>query len=124
MIKHAWSLVFFTVLGQMGAGLYLVHKLVLSYGRFFNSGIQLNSKRLLMISVVISVIAFIISFSHLGNPRNVIFALANIKNSWLSREILFLAVFIGIMAIEIILKKWLSNSNTRDLVVSSIGIFV
>jgi anaerobic dimethyl sulfoxide reductase subunit C (anchor subunit) len=124
MIKHAWSLVFFTVLGQMGAGLYLVHNLVSYYSRFFNSGIQLNSRRLLFISFALSALALVISFTHLGNPRNAIFALSNFKYSWLSREIFFLAAFIGILLLEIMFANWVTKSHTIELIYSFIGVLV
>jgi len=122
MIKHAWSLVLFTALGQVGAGLYLVHKLFLFYKRFFNSRIQLNSRKLLLISFALSALALIISFTHLGNPRNAIFALSNFKNSWLSKEIFFLAAFLGVLLVEIIVAKWLTKSFPFELIYSVVGI--
>lgn len=122
MIKHAWSLVFFTVLGQMGAGLYLIHKLAVFYNRLFSSGVQQSSKKLLIVSLALSVLALFVSFSHLGHPKNAIFALSNFKNSWLSREIFFLAAFVGIMIIEHIFKKWLTGSFSVETAISIIGI--
>ncbi|MDX1285232.1 MAG: DmsC/YnfH family molybdoenzyme membrane anchor subunit, partial [Draconibacterium sp.] len=121
MIKHAWSLVFFTVLGQMGAGLYLGQKLILCYNRLFNSGIQLNSRRLLLFSFVLSLLALIVSFSHLGNPKNAFFALSNFRNSWLSKEIFFLSAFIGIMLFELVFANWFESSDKRELIISIVG---
>jgi len=124
MIKHAWSLVFFTVLGQMGAGLYIGHKLILIYNRFFSFEIQLNSKKILLLSVILSVLALIISFTHLGNPKNAVFALSNFRNSWLSKEIFFLAIFIGIVLLELVFTLWISESTAREITYSAIGIIV
>lgn len=43
----------------------------------------------------LAVVAALVSLLHLGSPRNAWRALANLKTSWLSREILCLAVFVG-----------------------------
>ena len=121
MIKHAWSLVFFTVLGQMGAGLYLVHKLLILVGGTGSMDIQANSKRLLLISFIISILALGISFSHLGSPKNAIYALSNLRSSWLSREVFFLSAFAVVMLFEILFTRWTGHSNIREIFVGIIG---
>lgn len=124
MIKHAWSLVFFTVLGQLGAGLYLMHKILLLFGGFSESGIHSNSRKFLIISLIISLVALLISFSHLGHPKNAIYALSNFRSSWLSREVFFLSAFIGIMLFEILFTIRIENSGIRTFFISVLGIAV
>lgn len=122
MIKHAWSLVFFTVLGQLGAGLYIMQKVMSFVGRYSASEIQHGTRRFLLLSLIISILALFISFSHLGHPKNAIFALSNIKTSWLSREVFFLSAFIGIMAMELFFERWLGLASIRENVLSLLAI--
>lgn len=124
MIKHAWSLVFFTVLGQLGAGLYLGHKLILLLNRFSTNGLQPGSKKMVIISGLLSLLALIVSFTHLGHPKNAFFALSNFRSSWLSKEIFFLAVFLGIILFELVFANSINESNTREFAYAAIGMFV
>ena len=100
MKSSEWSLVIFTIFVQMAVGSFLI--LGIGYNFFFlknENGIthQLTSKILFSISSII-IISLFISFMHLGNPKNAIYALRNISSSWLSREILFVGLFAGLVS--------------------------
>lgn len=87
-------LVAFTLLAQMAVGALLFSGI----GEFLKSSIsdagffQNTSVSLFSIGALI-LISLLISFSHLGNPGNAWRMLANLKKSWLSREILFTCMF-------------------------------
>ncbi len=49
----------------------------------------------LLVVGLLAVAAASVSLLHLGSPRNAWRSLANLETSWLSREILFLALFVG-----------------------------
>jgi len=74
-----WSLVLFTVLSQMAAGLAIMA-----------SGVRSQSGVMLPVVAGLLVVAMVISTLHLGRPRKAWRSLLNLGSSWLSREI-FLA---------------------------------
>jgi len=93
---HEWSLIVFTLLTQIAVGAFITDGIM---ERRMKSLSQENttsvSKRTLPAVIVLAVVALITSFLHLGNPGNALHTLNNIGSSWLSREILFVALFTG-----------------------------
>lgn len=94
MNSNEWPLVFFTILSQVSFGI-LLSGLVLS---FFLKNTETHSlaelKKILIIAAMIAAgLALIISFIHLANPRHAVYAVSNLKHSWLSREILLAIIF-------------------------------
>jgi DMSO reductase anchor subunit len=55
---------------------------------------------------VLAVGAMVVSFLHLGRPRNALRALSNVRSSWLSREVLFMTLFaaasVALVALEVV----------------------
>lgn len=101
MNTHDWSLVVFTILGQMAVGSFVV----LSIARFLAvrkagqvEADRLTDRALLAIGPVL-VLGLLASFFHLGNPLNAYNALGNLGSSWLSREILSGVAFAGLGAV-------------------------
>jgi anaerobic dimethyl sulfoxide reductase subunit C (anchor subunit) len=95
MSIREWSLIIFTILGQMSVGAFLV----LGFVHFFaarKAGVEeadrLSDRALLAIGPVL-VLGMLASLFHLGNPLNAYRAVANVGTSWLSREILSGVVF-------------------------------
>jgi anaerobic dimethyl sulfoxide reductase subunit C (anchor subunit) len=58
------------------------------------------------LSLIPSILAVAVSFFHLGSPSRALHILNNLKSSWLSREILFLAIFVTLMALLAALEWW------------------
>lgn len=90
------ALITFTILAQMSVGSFLV----LGWVHFYvmrKSGMQqadrMSDRALLAIGPVI-VLAMVASLFHLGNPLNAPRAVSNLGSSWLSREILFMVLFV------------------------------
>ena len=91
-------LIIFTLLAQMAIG---------AFGTIFMINWGLSDKRvagqitlipLLAVGAAIAV-ALLVSFFHLGTPKNAWRALNHLRKSWLSREILFTSGFTGLWAV-------------------------
>ncbi len=94
MHSSEWSLLFFTLIGQFSAGLTtaLLVYTIITPRRNDNAHTSLLKVGLLVATGAIG-IALIISFLHLSAPSSSVFALTNLKSSWLSREILMVSAY-------------------------------
>jgi anaerobic dimethyl sulfoxide reductase subunit B (iron-sulfur subunit) len=92
-----WSLVAFTLLGQLAAGLSM--SLTAVHWWFSKTGDIAAPDRVqqlgLPLVAVLLLLAVTLSLLHLGSPRGAWRALANLGTSWLSREILLAVVFLA-----------------------------
>jgi DMSO reductase anchor subunit len=104
MLKE-WPLVVFTLLGQMAVGLFLCfHVPFLVRGRAPSPGWFVTSLAVLALVAVMVGLAALVSLFHLRHPLRARFALSNLRSSWLSREILFELLFLGL----VVLAGWLA----------------
>jgi len=92
------SLVAFTLLSQMAVGAFWVlgalHVWATRRAGMAAAG-ALTDKALLAIGPVM-ILGMLFSFFHLGTPTNAWRAFANLRSSWLSREVLFAVLFTGL----------------------------
>ncbi len=90
-----WSLVAFTITGQLAAGLYLAVGVPVYFGLGDAAARLGRSGRLgfLTVVLVLLAVATALSIFHLHHPAKAYRTLANLGRSWLSREILSLLVF-------------------------------
>ena len=95
-------LLFFTLSGQMAAGISWV------LGIMVLMGISFSPLAYLAIGAILG-LGLIISFLHLGSPKNAWRVFGNLHKSWLSREILAAILFILSWAISVI-SFWLPPS--------------
>jgi DMSO reductase anchor subunit len=96
-MNPAWSVVFFTVLAGFGQGLAVALALAVLAG-----GIAVASPFLLWglaLSVLLLGGGLASSFLHLGHPLRAWRAAAMWRTSWLSREVIVLPAFIGLLAL-------------------------
>ncbi|WP_312816814.1 dimethyl sulfoxide reductase anchor subunit family protein [Atlantibacter subterraneus] len=96
---HEWPLLIFTLLVQASVGLTLFTAV-----NAFNC--QANSQPLrvaLVASCVMGGVGLIASVAHLGYPLNAFNSLRHIASSWLSREIVFAALYLGVLGITTLL---------------------
>ncbi len=95
MAAKDWALVAFTLLSQMGVGVFLVVWLVHLLAR--RQANEAEVRKLCSGALVgagpIIVIGLLASTLHLGSPLNAWLALSNFATSWLSREIFFTLAF-------------------------------
>lgn len=100
-----WSLVGFTLLAQLAVGLFWA---LLLAGWAAGGGIVPGAGLLLVGPLLLAAAA--VSVLHLGSPLGAWRALSNQRGSWLSREILFLALFGGGWALSV----WLLRTGPAD----------
>jgi len=99
MLKE-WPLVAFTILGQTAVGLFWFFDLpFLIRGRLPLFGWRTTWLAILAVSALLMGLAAVISFFHLRHPLRARRALANLRTSWLSREILFELLFLGLIGL-------------------------
>jgi anaerobic dimethyl sulfoxide reductase subunit C (anchor subunit) len=104
MLKE-WPLVAFTIVGQLAVGLFLFATLSLLFPAAPGPGLTTGQRDLIILAFVLGLLvaAAIVSFFHLYHPFRARRALANIRTSWLSREIFFELGFMALVALAIVL---------------------
>jgi anaerobic dimethyl sulfoxide reductase subunit C (anchor subunit) len=109
-----WPLVAFTILGQTaaGIGLLVLLPLALSNGDLWNARGRETVLMILAVVFGLLVLAALLSFFHLGHPFRARRVLANLRTSWLSREILFELAFLAFVALAFVLVR---TGNTQGL---------
>ncbi len=103
---NPWPLICFSLLIQMGVGYFIISEfacLALSR-RFSSEGLRLLRLLSRSLVLVLSVLAVAISFFHVGKPWRALNIINNLESSWLSWEILFLLIFIFLLAAGTILE--------------------
>lgn len=100
MSSH-WSLVLFTLVVQSVVGNVWCMQLAL----FFN-GYQLDSlyfKYHIIVALGLVLVGLAAAMAHLGTPAASINAIRNLRRSWLSREIIIVNLFAGVLAVMAVL---------------------
>ncbi len=116
MLKE-WPLVAFTILGQTAAGVLLAIGLPWLFFGVAAPGTASETLWLTLLGLVLGTLtaALALSFFHLHHPLRARRALANLRTSWLSREILFAVAFVAFVGLETLLTRmdwgplWLSK---------------
>ncbi|GEM_PF-1474062 len=126
MLHTEWSLVFFTTIAQWATGI-MIAVLPFVFAKKFNGythdrtgytrkdrignaqeqngyaqDLNLYTKlnhTALYVAAGLMVVALALSFLHLNNPLHSVYALSNLETSWLSREILFVSLFLFALAL-------------------------
>ena len=121
MPGNEWALMIFTLLAQASVGFFILSEFALKkYLHDSGSSGQTSSyKRTRSLSIVLMLMALAASFFHLGTPLKAIFALNNLKSSWLSREILSAIVYFALFAVlwAMALRKSLPQKKFTWLIV-------
>lgn len=103
------SLVVFTVLSQLAIGSFIT---LWIYDRRSKQKISTGTGFFLSVSIFLMTIASLVaSLFHLGHPLHAYKAILNVGESWLSREIVFFGLFIGLIAIYSLL--WKNNDVAK-----------
>ena len=105
-------LVFFTVLSQSAAGIFILREVMLysSYNYMIDKHLRIIT---LLIAGLIVLIAIITASFHLGKPLQAVHTLRNLKSSWLSREILFILIFSGIILLYLFTEFFTESSSIK-----------
>jgi len=104
MKEHA--LVLFTLLAQAATGGFVIFQMIHPWiGQMAGQAVaHMLTERFLLLVGVLFGLSLLVSFFHLGNPLNAWRALANLRSSWLSREILFTLIFTSLWTSVVILE--------------------
>ena len=106
MLKE-WSLVAFTIAGQMAVGVFLMCGVPLALSVVFPASAgpppdaATHGLRIAVLAVVLGLLiaAALLSFFHLHHPFRARRVLTNLRTSWLSREIFFELGFMALVAL-------------------------
>ncbi len=111
MAAREWPLIVFTLLAQTGVGFFLAFTLPVVL-----AGDRPGARQALLrsLALVIAFLAGAAAFSlfHLGNPLNAWRTLGNLTDSWLSREIFFLLLSLGLLT-ALFLLEWARAGSGR-----------
>lgn len=107
---NEWPLVTFTLLIQGSVGLVFMSAMYLGWLQHSLDGTQIRRMMLpvLIVSSAMGCLGLLASSSHMGYPLNAFHALRHFSSSWLSREIIFAAVYLAILCFYtflVIIKK-------------------
>ncbi|MBA3623548.1 MAG: dimethyl sulfoxide reductase anchor subunit [Methylibium sp.] len=92
----ALSIVFFTTLAGMGQGLLVALAVALLTGVEVSAGFQLLA---LGVALALLALGLVSSFFHLGRPERAWRSAMMWRTSWMSREVIVLPAFIGLVAL-------------------------
>jgi anaerobic dimethyl sulfoxide reductase subunit C (anchor subunit) len=92
MHSTEWSLIFFTTISQLATGI-MIAVFPFVFAKKLKKYARMNQTALYF-ATGLMVVALVLSFLHLNNPVNSVYALSNLESSWLSREILFVSLFL------------------------------
>jgi anaerobic dimethyl sulfoxide reductase subunit C (anchor subunit) len=118
MQNKEWTLVFFSTLVQMAVGFFLFlmgyHLLWQSRDPFFEPNLVRSGLLWIITLLVVGVLA---AFLHLGRPLRAIWAITNLRSSWLSREML-LGLLFGFFTLIYVVMVWFGTtpSTIRNIV--------
>lgn len=115
-MDHEGALIAFTLLGQLVAGATMLYAILFLTRRDemsrVSAGFRIKTPELLLLAGLLA--AMFISFFHLGNIRQAVNALSNVRTSWISREILVLSLF-SLSLFLLFLGRWLMATRPRAL---------
>lgn len=122
MNSYETPLIFFTVLSQMSIGMIAVSAVWLVAGPAPPT--EKVRKEWLAAGVAV-LVAMIASTFHLGHPEDMARALTHLATAWLSREALSVGVFLGLVALGVVLmrKKTRSGLVALTTIVGLVAVF-
>jgi len=119
-----WPLVIFTVLGQTAVGmifcLWLTERKRSKSGAAPSPEYQSFIKSSVLVSGLLLAVAMLASLFHLGQPLAAYRALTHLSTSWLSREILFFALTLGVWVYLFVLSRKPGTRLTGILALTSL----
>jgi len=112
-LNPAWSVILFTTLAGAGQGLVMALAVTALAGTRLTASLATSG---LAVSLGLLVVALVASFLHLGRPERAWRAVLMWRTSWLSREVIVLPIFIGLVAVWLGLHEWQAAGVLRDTV--------
>ena len=113
MLVSDYSLIIFSLAIQLSVGLIILFNTFIYWPAFNSRGtIQRMLKSIPLLALAIGIIGVLFSFLHLGHPMKAFKAINHFETSWLSKEIIFLSLYLGFL-ILFILVTWTTTSWKR-----------
>lgn len=97
MNSSEWSLIFFTLLSQISVGMVINVLIVFAINNKEDQKFTDLFRAPLFVASGLMMLALVASFLHLASPFSSVFALSNIKSSWLSREIFMASLYFALI---------------------------
>ncbi|QCJ70236.1 dimethyl sulfoxide reductase [Providencia heimbachae] len=96
-----WPLVTFTLLVQSSVGIVILTALYFCWveKEIGNQRASQVMKPVLLVAAILGCLGLLASTTHMGYPWNAFHALRHFSSSWLSREIVFAAVYLGTLCL-------------------------
>jgi anaerobic dimethyl sulfoxide reductase subunit C len=105
MSSSNWPLLVFTLAMQFSVGVVLMYDLFLLFPiSLKKEKLPFRFRMILLVALIAAFTGVAISLLHLGHPVNALKTLSNLNTSWLSREILFVLIFFGMLVVVAILQ--------------------
>jgi anaerobic dimethyl sulfoxide reductase subunit C (anchor subunit) len=119
---HEWPLVIFTLLVQGSVGITLFITFTLAYA---NESLDTKEKcryalPLMLTAFIAGALGLMASTAHLGYPLNAFHALRHVDSSWLSREIIFASLYLGILGLATLIALFTKRVWTILLLIASL----
>ena len=115
-----WPLVAFTLLVQSSVGVVIFTALYFCWieKEIGNQKATAAMKPILLVGAILGCLGLLASTMHMGYPWNAFHALRHISSSWLSREIVFAALYLGALCLYtlIVLIKGKMNRSILELI--------
>ena len=108
MNSYETPLVLFTVLSQMSIGMVAVSAVRLAVGPEPQAA---KIRKEWLVAGVALLVGMIASVFHLGHPTGMARALVHLSSAWLSREALSVGVFLGLVALGVVLMREKINTG-------------
>lgn len=98
---NEWPLVAFTLLVQSSVGVVILTALYFCWieKELGNQRATAAMKPVLLVGAILGCLGLLASTLHMGYPWNAFHALRHISSSWLSREIIFAALYLGALCL-------------------------
>ncbi|PWC12194.1 dimethyl sulfoxide reductase anchor subunit family protein [Brenneria corticis] len=96
---HEWPLIIFTLLMQLAIGCVVTvwYCQRFAYRDWDNDKRAAMARPPIVCALIVGGIGLLASVAHLGNPWHALYTLSHVTHSWMSREILFTALFMGLL---------------------------
>ena len=111
-MNPAWSIVFFTTLAGSAQGLVVALAVASLAGLRLEGGFLAGA---LALAAVLLVLSLVSSFFHLGHPMRAWRAALMWRTSWMSREVIVLPLFIGLVALWALVAATRPDAATAPL---------
>lgn len=124
MLSEEWPLIIFTILAQLAVGIWLIAvTLRTSIAKKTNNetAAQLTGTAILLVGPIMAV-SLLISLFHLGTPMRAYGSIANLRSSWLSREIIFSGLFLFFWLVAYLNYRKANTNNTLGWITSILGL--